>query len=347
MTSAQHSDNFFDNNVTSRLPTFNTPIGKDVHNNSSHAGVRTDSEAFTNTTLLTEDMLTENNSKAQSYAPGNAVMVRMNGYGQQANKYVKARFEGTTAAGDAKCYVYQMDQTQVFDFKNVIPDNTDGLIKHKGYYFRQVFIDTQKECVVIRNLNRKPFGRSKMSPSLLTVPIKEVEVMTVNLTPPPSEGNQTLGGGGALPPAAPYDNNSIAYTLDSELPLDDTARLLEWGANNIDHLSKGALVLVQTKGDRWNPARLVRTLDSGDVVCELYESNFKQTFPPDRVRLHDVKKKDIAYHKGYLFRLVDVQNTEDMLYGPLYTVRNLNKKPFGLSSDSPTLFTLPACEIQF
>lgn len=342
--STQMSDAFPNGNGT--LPSFNTretPMAGGMSASQSNQ--------LTETTIMTEDLLStiRTGHETSPWAPGCAVLVRAD-----AGELLKARFEGYTGTGQLRCHVFKNGSASVFKSSEVFQDTHRGVVRHNGYLFQQLHTDPRRGLVSIRNLNKKPFGRHPDAPFVLTVPSGEVRMLNVNHL-------QTgLSGGAAAqsnpqPNPIPTDEDESIYdtvaSYDNETSEENTINtdaLLEWGTSHKVPVSyrKGELVLVRNASkDGWIPARIV-SKNTNTLACRLFKDNntvvSKQLAD---IKRHTFKPKQLVHHRGYLFRLVQVDDSDTQ--NPSYVVQNLNKKPFGRHTGAPNFIRLLASEIVF
>ena len=364
--STQLSDKFEGENTM--LPAFNRSVDN-MSMNQQTQNRTPDTSQLSETTILTEDMLSTVRSNPQrvadhsksKYSNGCAVLVRT-----PTGSLMKGRFEGYTGSGRIRCHLFSDGSTSVYETHQVMPDRGHGIVRHNGYLFRQVHTDPATGSVVVRNLNARPFGRRADAPSLMSIAASEVLLLNVE------HENVALKGGGAQSEAPPAPPESFSMPLDHGDTLQfsdnlsdaspnksdrscDTQLLLDWeqhnNSNNFTYPT-GSTVLVRSAEPehhgRWTPAQILSSSSSmKGIRCKLFSNNQVVKVRPQDVRMHYINPKQLVWHKGYMFRVVQVQTHADTTRCPEYVVQNLNQKPFGKSCDAPSLMTIPASEALF
>ena len=361
--STQLSDNFAGENTM--LPAFNRSVDNNTTNQQT-ANQTPNTSQLSETTILTEDMLSTVRSNLNpaanysKYSKGCAVLVRT-----PAGSLMKGRFEGYTGSGRIRCHLFCDGTTSVYDTHQVMPDRGHGLVRHNGYLFRQVHTDPDSGSVVVRNLNSQPFGRRADAPTLLSIPASEVMLLNVE-----HENVGLKGGSQSVAIPGPPESVGMALNQDDTLqysdnlssasatPTDrsvDTQLLLDWDTNtttsNNPTYRTGSTVLVRSDQrshhGRWLPARILSSSKGHGIRCKLFSNNQILTASPQDVRMHYIQPKQLVWHKGYMFRVVQVHTHADTTRCPEYVVQNLNQKPFGKSCEAPSLLTIPASEALF
>lgn len=318
------------------LPSFN-------HSRSTFSSTPSeDFSDFSDTTCQTEDLLSTINTHniVSPFRPGCSVLVR-----GLCGELEKARFEKYTGSGLLTCHVFRTNTTQNFNANEVKKDRGVARIRHNGYVFEQVHNDPATGTVTVRNLNHQPFGRTKSSPFLLNIPASEVKLLNIEM--PITAGGGGISGCGLDDVELHSTNRSLQSESDSSI---NTDKLMDWGSVAENKVPKrGALVLIQQrlKGDnkkRWFPATFLSEGPEG-LQCRIIGSGKEVYKTPFDVKLHKIRSKQLLRHKGYLFRVVKVENDQSL--DCQYIVQNLNKKPFGRSGNAPSLMSIPLSEVSF
>lgn len=318
-----HESEFLD----ATLPSFN-------HSASTFSS--SPSEEFSDTTCKTEDLLSTINTRniVSPFVPGCSVLVR-----GVSGELEKARFEKYTGSGLLTCHVFRTNTTQNFNANEVKKDRGVARIRHKGYVFEQVHNDPATGTVTVRNLNHRPFGRTNTSPFLLNIPASEVKLLNVEMP--------IAAGGGLSEVELHSTNQSSQSESDSSI---NTDKLMDWDTVVENKVPKrGALVLIHQRFERghkkrWIPATFLFETPQG-LRCRIIASGKEVNKTPFEVKLHNIRSKQLVRHKGYLFRVVKVEN--DQSVDCQYIVQNLNKKPFGRNGNAPSLMSLPLSEVSF